>query len=398
MKRLLVIDSSVSPRSPAMRGWLAAAKEILPTRFDEVEVWGFECDLKAPWLKFKKCNPVTNRWAIQSIFYERWIRRQLRKLPLNYFEETLIQCTGTHIPVCDVRYIHFWSTAYAEAAKMRPQFLRLPLKDQILQYFSRKAESNALKSGNTRDWWCVSRGIAEPIIRDAPAGIQISYLPNSYNPERFNHETRRRHRETMREVLNFRPEEIILAFSAFGHFERKGLRQAAEVIDKLRKRGHPVKLLLLGGRPSAICDFQKTMAEQGVNIDGIKFAGLVDEMEKYLSAADAFFMPSHFEAFSLAEIEAAALGLRLYLTSHPGHEMILREEINGRLLPWNPDGMVDILEEEIFTGRILAPHHEIGEALVPEAFTTAMGRLYDKAIAHKWPTHYRASENPTTPY
>jgi glycosyltransferase involved in cell wall biosynthesis len=384
MKRLLVIDSSATLRSPAMRGWVAAAPNILPQRFDEVEVWGFDCDLKEPWIKWRKIKPVTNRWAIQSFFYELTVRHMIAALPPEYFTETLVQCTATHLAKTDIRFIHFWHHAYAEAASQRPEFLKLPLKDWLLGSLLKKSEKEALIPGNTGEWWCVSRGIAEPIIKKAEGSLTMRYLPNSYNPQRFNHDVRNRHREEMRSHHGFTPSEIVLAFSAFGHFERKGLRQAAQTVASLRASGHPVSLLVLGGKSDTIRKFQSSLARLGIDSTGLHFAGLVTEMEKHLSAAEAFFMPSHFEAFSLAEIEAAALGLRLYLTAHPGHEMILREGTNGRLLPWEPAGMTAILDEEIRSGIIGNPHHEIGEALEAYSYATAMAANYDAAIRRKW--------------
>lgn len=384
MRRLLIIDSSVSSKSPAMRGWLAAASNILPQRFDEVEVWSFTCELEEEWVKWSKIQPVTCRWAIQSIFYERTVRRMIARLPPGYLAETLIQCTGSHLNQTDIRFIHFWNTAYAEAAAERPDSLRLSMLQKAIGNLIIRGEREALVPGNTGEWWCVSRGIAAPILRDSPDDIVVRYLPNSYNPERFNHRVRERYRREMRESFGFSDDEVVLGFSAFGHFERKGLRQAAQAVAELRAKGYPVRMLILGGRPAAIQSFRTAMARKGIDTSGLHFVGLVNEMEKHLSAADAFFMPSHFEAFSLAEIEAAALGLRLYLTAHPGHEMILREGVNGRLLPWDPCGMASVLEEEIQSGMLGKIHHEMGEALIAETYASTLAAHYDSAIARKW--------------
>lgn len=385
MRRLLVIDSMVAPGSPAMRAWLRAAPDVLPSKFDEVEIWGFQCDLKAPWVKFRQIRPMTSRWTIQWIFYEWAVRKMAASMPPSYWNETLVQCTGTHLDRTDIRYIHFWHKAYAEAAAARPRFLKLPLKDRILGPWISRREEEALKPGRTAQWWCVSRGIAEPIIRDSRGSADIRYLPNSYNPTRFNTTVRSQHREPMRKHHGFSEEDVVLAFSAFGHFERKGLRQAAQALSLLRSQGHSVKLLVLGGNQGAIRNFRKAMAKDGISLDGCVFPGLVNNMEGHLSAADAFFMPSHFEAFSLAEIEAAALGLRLYLTTHPGWEMIVREPYNGRLLPWEPDGMARILGEEIASGIISRSHHVMGEALGPAGFAKLLGQHYNAAIHRKWP-------------
>ena len=125
------------------------------------------------------------------------------------------------------------------------------------------------------------------------------------------------------------------------------------------------------------------MAALGESADAIRFAGYVAPPEWHLSAGDALIFPSHFEAFSLMEIEAASLGLQLYLTAHPGSEMILREGVNGRLLPWDVDGMVATLTGDITSGVIRESHCELGEALAPDSYANLLSSLYSEAILRK---------------
>jgi len=386
MRRLLVVDFSVSAKSPTMRSWLAAAPTVLPQRFDEVEIWGFHCELNGSWVKWRRIEPVTKRWAIQSFFYDLKVKGMMNRTSRRYRSETLIQSTGTHLVEADIRYIQFWNTAYAEAVLERPVFLRLPVKDRILGPLVRRDERRSLLPGRTGEWWCVSRGISAPIIRDATETPIIRYLPNAYDSTRFNQDYRNSMRTEMRDHYHFDDKDIVFSFSAFGHFERKGLRQAAQAISILRRKGIAARLLVMGGSLDAIQGFRKQLFSLAIDPSFITFAGLVDGIERHLSASDAFIMPSHFEAFSLAEIEAGALGLRLYLTAHPGHEMILREHLNGRLLPWEPAGMAAILDEEIRAGVIGIPHHEMGEALESDSYAVAMAANYDAAILRKWGT------------
>ena len=51
----------------------------------------------------------------------------------------------------------------------------------------------------------------------------------------------------------------------------------------------------------------------------------------------------------------------MYLTPHYGHEMILREPDNGRLLPWEPDGMAAVIGDDMREGRFGNFHTELGE-------------------------------------
>jgi glycosyltransferase involved in cell wall biosynthesis len=91
-----------------------------------------------------------------------------------------------------------------------------------------------------------------------------------------------------------------------------------------------VRLLVIGGTAKTLARLKTELATRFPEYTRwILFVGTTSEVEKSLAAADAFLFPSYFEAFSLAEIEAAAMGLPLFVTRHPGTEMIVREGKNG---------------------------------------------------------------------
>lgn len=228
----------------------------------------------------------------------------------------------------------------------------------------------------------VSRSIAERIEQEGASG-KFRVLPNPYDPSRFNAAIRSKWRREMRETYQFSNGEFVFVFSSFGHFERKGLLQGIEALSILRERGYPVRLLVLGGTPRTVDRFKKKLASRNLSPDFCRFTGLVNPIEQHLTAADALIFPSHFEAFSLAEIEAAALGLRLYLTPHYGSEMILRAPSNGRLLPWDPAGMADVIEDDLKQGRVGTTHSETGEALTTDAFAVRIRELFEEVIAAK---------------
>lgn len=384
MRRLLVIDAKVTPASPSMRGWLAAAAAF-QDQFDEIEVWACHCSLAGPKVHFRPIKTRLFPGALAAVGFSWAVNRRLRRRTASWFRETLIQCTGCTSTRADIRFIHFWNTAFMAAAKSAGADLKLGFREKLFRRIAVHDETAALRAGHTGAWWCVSRGIAEPIHPADQNRAPVGYLPNAYDDTRFNHQTRGQWRGPMRGHYGFQPDETVFGFSGFGHFERKGLRQAVAAVNLLAEKGLKVRLLVIGGKPAVVAAFQKGLETAGVSTANLVFTGLVTEMEKHLAAADALFFPSHFEAFSLAEIEAAALGLRLYLTAHPGREMILREPVNGRLLPWGAPGMAAVLEEEIRSGTVRQPHHEMGEALNPSAYQKALSQLFAAAIVRKWP-------------
>lgn len=379
--KLIVIDPNVTKASPTMRAWLGALPASVDL-FDQVEIWSTECELPGGdtvrHVPFPQRFPI---WALHSMDYQFRVCRALRDLDLG--PDTLVQVTGCYAPKADIRFIHFWNRALLEEATKRPESLRFSWKHRpLIRKAAREERIVSETPGATKFWWVVSRSLADRIASEKPSG-EFRIIPNQYDPKRFHSAVRDECRTVMRQQYGFVADEFVLAFSAFGHFERKGLTQAVQTITELRKRGHAVKLLVLGGTEKTVTAFKSKLALTGITSDGVHFAGMVDPIERHLAAADGFFFPSHFEAFSLAEIEAAALGLRLYLTPHYGHEMILREPENGRLLPWNTSGMADAIEADIQTGRLGTSHRQMGEALTPETYAIRLRELYQEAIHTK---------------
>lgn len=379
--KLLVIDPNVVSGSPSMRAWLDAFPTFCDL-FEEVEVWACHCALdghpKVRWVKFSERFPV---WTLHALDFQWQVRRRMKKSPPR--ADTLVQVTGSYSETADIRYVHFWNSAFREEIAKRPETLSIGrLKRAALDWNCRNEQGIASDAEATRWWWVVSQSIAERIALEAKGG-EFRILPNQYDPARFCHETRVEWREMMREHYGFEQDEHVLVFSAFGQFERKGLAQAVEAISLLRKRGFRIRLLVLGGNTATLESFRKNLKAKGICDEGCLFAGLVERIERHLSAADGLFFPSHFEAFSLAEIEAAALGLRLYLTKHYGIEMILNDPVNGRLLPWDFQGMADVIQDDLEGGRLGRTHHDTGRALTPEMYRQSLRGLYLEAIQAK---------------
>ena len=216
----------------------------------------------------------------------------------------------------------------------------------------------------------VSESVAEDMRRYAAPWKRVKVLPNLAVFDRFNPGYRAQTREDARRQHNFTPEEQVFVFSSMGHHYRKGFADTVHIVQGLRKRGHSARLLVVGGWPSSLgrqCrKFRKQIPDYE---DWIVFTGMVDNPEYHLSAADGLLFPSLSEAFSLVEIEASMLGLPLFLTAHHGSEMILQCGVNGRLLPWDVDEMIQVMEEEILEGKVKPRDASIGKAMSVHDYT-----------------------------
>lgn len=385
MRRLIVIDANVIPESPSMRGWLGAF-EAFACLFDVVEVWATTCSIadhpKVRWIPFRKIKP----WPLQAILFEKDVRRKIRSLEQWPPSSTLVQCSGFIASAVDIRFIHFSNLLFLEEVAKRPETLSPTFLRKILIKRTARVEEQVLKSGSTQHWWVVSRRLGERLAEADRGNGELFLVPNSYNEEKFSEATRQKYRDVKRAEFGVGRDEILFAFSAFAHFERKGLLQAAEAIALARETGANFKLFVFGGSTTQVKNFRQLLKDKEISEEGIRFFGIVNEIEKMLSAADALLFPSHFEAFSLAEIEAAALGLRLYLTPHYGSEMILNDPSNGRLLPWDSAGMAEVLLDDLRKEYLCSErpyHREMGEALAPLEYSERLTAGYQIAMSKR---------------
>ncbi len=210
----------------------------------------------------------------------------------------------------------------------------------------------------------VSAAVVSDMESFAAPWKRVSLLPNQAIHERFFPAYRKEFRVQARREHGIRESETVLLFASAGHHFRKGFLLAVEAVSLLRARGLSVRFLVVGGQQATLKRIQGQIRRKHADFENwIIFTGSVDNPEFHFAAADAMFFPSLSEAFSLVEIEAAALGLPLYLTAHHGSEMILRDGENGRLLPWDIPGMADVLEKEIRSGRMRFTDGSTGRAL-----------------------------------
>ncbi len=165
-------------------------------------------------------------------------------------------------------------------------------------------EKRLFKRGNYKKIIANSNQVKEDIIKHykvAPHDIVVIY--NSVDLLEFNPEERDLHIKE-RDIIGIDKDTLVLLFVGSG-FERKGLAALIEAVGELNKR-RKIALLVVGkGRYRR---YKRLAGRFGVE-ENIYFLGPQSNVKRFYLASDIFVLPSIYEPFSNACLEAMACGL-----------------------------------------------------------------------------------------
>jgi UDP-glucose:(heptosyl)LPS alpha-1,3-glucosyltransferase len=144
-------------------------------------------------------------------------------------------------------------------------------------------------------------------------------------------------REKSRAELKLKPDEVALLFAGSG-WERKGLRFAIEAFELSRDR--KLRLLVAGRGDASSYKPKRFFTEEPV-----RFLGEIGDLRPIYAAADVFILPSIYDPFSNACLEALASGLPVITTRDNGFSEIIEDGVHGTIvdLPNNVSALRDAI-------------------------------------------------------
>ena len=133
-------------------------------------------------------------------------------------------------------------------------------------------------------------------------------------------------RQKAREDLKLKPDQIALLFAGSG-WERKGLLFAIQAMALCRNK----KLrLLIAGRGNET--LYKTARLRFWREEPVRLLGEVAEVACLYAAADIFILPTIYDPFSNACLEALACGLPVITTRANGFSEIIEDSVHGSIV------------------------------------------------------------------
>lgn len=135
-------------------------------------------------------------------------------------------------------------------------------------------------------------------------------------------------RQATRHALGFAENDYVIAISAVLRPE-KNHRQLVDAVRALRDMGLPARILMIGDGPLR-ASIEAHSRELGVE-DSVRLTGFVDDVRPYLAACDVSVLCSLSETFSLAALEAMAMGKPVVHSAVGGAAEMIMPGNNGYL-------------------------------------------------------------------
>ncbi|MBF0521284.1 MAG: glycosyltransferase family 4 protein [Nitrospirae bacterium] len=188
-----------------------------------------------------------------------------------------------------------------------------------------------------------SNMVKQDIIADYGISAEkIRVLYNGVDLKRFKKDNRDIYRAALRQELGISDAVPVVVFVGSG-YERKGLQALLRAISLVN---YDIMVLVAG--KGDIEKYKRFSKKLGV-MERCIFLGPVKTIESVYSAGDVFVLPTLYDPFSNASLEAMAAGLPVITTKTNGVSELIENEINGAILddPLNAEALADTINAVI---------------------------------------------------
>lgn len=245
-----------------------------------------------------------------------------------------------------------------------------------------KLEKNIFESGQCKKFIAISQMVKNDILKHYQCPQEnISVVYNGVDLTRFHPENKNIYRENIRKELGIPKNSVLILFVGSG-FERKGLKSLLQATQYFKSNDWRLVIMGKGKWKKYIHFVLENLRSQVI------YKEPVPDIEKYYAAADIFALPSIYEPFGNANLEALASGLPVITTRHCGAADIIQHRQNG-LIVETPESSEEIAENinSLFdptvrksmgqNGRALAEQFSVGKN------TLEMLKTYQEIISDK---------------
>jgi len=360
--RIAQITSACHPRGGIQRVVYELSKRL--ARDHDVHIFAGSCELQAEGVTFHKLPVVPWPWVVKHLGYfltTRWaLLREQARAPFD-----IVHVQGIPSAVeSDVTTAHSVHCVGTNAQKEH-----MPRGERIARY---------VKTMEPLMMWLTSYNfypdrckrviaISEHVKRDvvntfgmAPENVDVTH--NGVDVEAF----------FVRSKLGLQADQVTALFVAHD-FKWRGLGVLIKALARLAPEERPYLIVVGYGRDPllSLVECKRLCAESGV-AQWIRFVGAVENVEDYLAAGDFFVLPTVYEAFGIAILEALASGLPVIFSRLAGATDIVADGREALLIEDPTDPC------EVAAGiRVLADSAPLRARMGAAARETALNYSWD---------------------
>jgi UDP-glucose:(heptosyl)LPS alpha-1,3-glucosyltransferase len=263
--------------------------------------------------------PVPNRPAVArlaALWTASAVHSRLRRADIVHIQ-------GADAPVGNVVTAHCCNAAMRDAAKGGASAIR-----KLNYAIGAAAERYCLTKPSTRSVIAVSRKVKtdiETVYRVDPARITV--IPLGVDANAFHPRVRLQFRDPTRERLGLRGDDFVVVFVG-RDYRLKGLVALLEAVSRSRAA---IQVIAVGVKLDPTL---KAIVLEKELSGRVKFVPDAPDPAPYYGAADCFVLPTKYDTFSLATLEAMACGLPVIasrtagISEHltDGHDALVLED------------------------------------------------------------------------
>lgn len=259
---------------------------------------------------------------------------------------------------------------------------RIGIRLNPYHWYTCAAERSMFEHPALRAVICNSKMVAEEIRRHFTISAgKLHVIYNGVDLEHFHPRKRLEIRDAARRQFGCKSEDRVFSFVGSG-FARKGL---GAVIDALASTGRRDFRLLVAGRDRAMTHFSAHANRAGV-ADQVNFLGGIQDVCPVYAASDCFILPTRYDPFPNAALEALAMGVPVIVSSQCGAAEIVDSGRNGWVCaPDAPDSLARVMIEagEATGGGMLEAARRTAEGYGIEQMADRMVGLYEELLRRR---------------
>lgn len=175
-------------------------------------------------------------------------------------------------------------------------------------------------------------------------GIDTSF----FNPELFLQEQNL----NLRDKLNILSQDFVFIF--VGRLVKdKGINEMVVAFEQLHKENNAVKLILVGDYENDLDPLLPKTIKTIQNHNSIISVGFQNDVRPYLAIADILVFPSYREGFPNVVMQAGAMGLASIVSNINGCNEIIKEGVNGFIIPVKNEEAIYLAMKKTISDTIL---------------------------------------------